>query len=261
VLRGLDRIVFRGVLSRLLYPEGLAAFLNRQGCLLKDFGHFVQETTGALRSLAAAAALRLGRPVHYLESSSVSKEEVARKSFEESPVKKGLVGLLSCVEPCMTWQVFRSRENKTQELRRKWAKCLVEGRAVEDEVLALEPAAGGLDALLGEFEQGGDLARSIKREPVLVGDGNEEEVEQRLGPGESREEPVAHEAPIDPAEPVRGDRAPACRRDEALLDAGHAVTSSGRGRPSAPAAGASSCCAARGACRTRASCSSRRRCG
>jgi hypothetical protein len=124
VLRGFDRIVFRGCLSRLLYPEGVAAFLNRQGCLLKDFGHFVQETTGALRDLATAAALRLGRPVHYLESSSVSKEEVARKFFRESPVKKGLVCMLSCVEPCTTWQVFRSREKKSQELRRKWAKCL-----------------------------------------------------------------------------------------------------------------------------------------
>lgn len=96
VLRGFDRIVFRGTLSRLLYPEGVAAFLNRQGCLLKDFGHFVQATTGALRTLATSAAVGLGRPVHYLESSSVSKEEVARKFFEESPVKKGLWPRVRC---------------------------------------------------------------------------------------------------------------------------------------------------------------------
>jgi hypothetical protein len=94
VLRGFDRIVFRGCLSRLLYPEGVAAFLNRQGCLLKDFGHFVQETTGALRDLATAAALRLGRPVHYLESSSVSKACLSLRSRVEGSSVNSLLRAL-----------------------------------------------------------------------------------------------------------------------------------------------------------------------
>ena len=44
---------------------------------------------------------RLGRPSRYLESSRISKEEVARRFLAEHPIhRSGPICLLSAVEPC-----------------------------------------------------------------------------------------------------------------------------------------------------------------
>lgn len=124
VLKGLDRVLFRGHLSRLNFAEGVAGFLHGQGVLLKNFGAFVESLTTMIRDEALAVTEAIGRPVRYLESSTIRKEDVAKQIQAEHPVKAGLVCLLTCVEPCMTWQVFRSRQAKTQELRRRPGKCL-----------------------------------------------------------------------------------------------------------------------------------------
>lgn len=124
VLQGFDRLLFRGSLQRLCFPQGVASFLAGQGFLLKEFETFVRDFTGILRDVALASVMRLGRPTQYLESSAVRKEDVALSLLKEHPIDDGIVCLLSCVEPCMTWQVRRSRAEKTQELRRHLAKCL-----------------------------------------------------------------------------------------------------------------------------------------
>ena len=124
VLKGFDRLLFRGYLSRLNYPEGVESFLRNQGTLKKDFGVFAEGLTTMIREEVESTAKSLDRPTSYLHSSTVRKEDVARKLLKEHPVKTGLVCILSCVEPCMTWQVFRSKKEQTQELRRRPGKCL-----------------------------------------------------------------------------------------------------------------------------------------
>lgn len=124
VLRGFDRLLFRGHLMRLNYPAGIEAFLRCQGVLKKDFGQLAEQVTAMIRQEAESMAAACGRPTTYLESSTVRKEDVARRLHREHPVESGLVAVLSCVEPCMTWQMFRSKEAKTQELRRRTGKCL-----------------------------------------------------------------------------------------------------------------------------------------
>ena len=124
VLRGFDRLLFRGHLTRLNFAEGVEAFLRRQGVLKKDFGALAEQVTAMIRQEAESVAAAVGRPTTYLESSTVRKEDVARRLLREHPVESGLVAVLSCVEPCVTWQMFRSKEAKTQELRRRPGKCL-----------------------------------------------------------------------------------------------------------------------------------------
>ena len=125
VLHGFDRVLFRGNFLRLCFPEGVEIFLNRQGVLLKHFGSFMEQMTGMMRDAAVRIVTQLHRPpIKYLESSAVRKEEVAKAILREHPVTDGLVCVLSCVEPCTTWQVFRSREHKTQTLQRRRSKCL-----------------------------------------------------------------------------------------------------------------------------------------
>jgi hypothetical protein len=124
VLRGFDRLLFRGHLTRLNFAEGVESFLRHQGVLKKDFGGLAEQVTAMIREEAESVAAALGRPTTYLESSTVRKEDVARRLLREHPVESGLVAVLSCVEPCVTWQMFRSKEAKTQELRRRTGKCM-----------------------------------------------------------------------------------------------------------------------------------------
>lgn len=124
VLKGFDRLLFRGHLMRLNFAAGVEGFLRRQGALKTEFGALAEQVTTMLRDEASAIAAIVGRPSVYLQSSTVRKEDVARRLLREHPVDGGLVAVLTCVEPCMTWQMYRSKEDRTQELRRRTGKCL-----------------------------------------------------------------------------------------------------------------------------------------
>jgi hypothetical protein len=124
VLKGFDRLLFRGHLCRLNFAEGVESCLRRQGVLKRDFGKLVEQVTAMIRQQTESVVAMLRCPSKYLESSTVRKEDVAQRLLKEHPITGGLVCVLSCVEPCMTWQVFRSKQAKTQELRRRPGKCL-----------------------------------------------------------------------------------------------------------------------------------------
>jgi hypothetical protein len=125
VIQGLDRIVFRGWLGRLCHESGLLSFFASQKVLLKDFECFAKDLTTMLRDQAQAQAEKLGGMVQYLPSPDISKEGVALRCLKDRGISTGPICILSALEPCMTWQVRRSREHKhPQTLVRKPAKCL-----------------------------------------------------------------------------------------------------------------------------------------
>jgi len=62
--------------------------------------------------------------VHYLASSTLRKEDFARQIAAEEGIESGLVAVLSCVEPCRSYEIHRNRETKHLELRNSLLKCL-----------------------------------------------------------------------------------------------------------------------------------------
>ena len=124
VLSGFDRVVLRGTLRPLSVPEGMLNFLYRIGVLLKDFGDYIQQTTTRLKQASLAEAKQLNRPIQYLANSSEDKDKIARKIMESDKIEKGLICVLSSVEPCMSFQLSRNKEKKKLQLERKWRKCL-----------------------------------------------------------------------------------------------------------------------------------------
>ena len=124
VLRGFDRLIFRGYLRPLCHLGGMLGFLWHNRVLLKDFAHFAQETTARLKEASLAEAEALGRPVIYLESNRMSKEQAARNVFDQSPVERGLICIFKIVEPCTTYEIHRSREKQRLELRGHRGKCM-----------------------------------------------------------------------------------------------------------------------------------------
>jgi len=125
-LSGFDRLRFVGSLLRLSYVDGLAAFLAATGVLLKDFGDFMLKLSQRIKK--AGEQLALGTPsrcVHYLPSSSQSKEDFVRGlPAPAQPGPSGLIAVVSCVEPCRTYQIHRNPHTKHLELQPALRKCL-----------------------------------------------------------------------------------------------------------------------------------------
>ena len=125
VLSGFDRLIFRGHLMPLNHAGGVRGFLDSQQVLLKDFEKFAKAVTALVRDGAEQVVRAHRRPIHRLESNRVSKEDVARAILREQPIRSGPICLMPILEPCSTWQVWRSRERAhPQEVRRKSGKCL-----------------------------------------------------------------------------------------------------------------------------------------
>jgi len=82
-----------------------------------------QERTALLLESSLADAKRTGRPMVYLNSSRLSKEEEARKIAERDQIRAGLICVFKCVEPCWTFEVHRNRARKMLELQGKQGKC------------------------------------------------------------------------------------------------------------------------------------------
>jgi hypothetical protein len=124
VLSGFDRLVFRGTLRRIAYPFGLQGYLWANQVLLKDFGAHAKEASERVKSGALEAMESAGRPVQYLTSSRMDKEQVARGIAAKDHIEQGPVCALTCVEPCYGYDVYRNRETKQLDLVQRSRKCL-----------------------------------------------------------------------------------------------------------------------------------------
>jgi hypothetical protein len=123
-LSGFDRLVFRGTLRRLSFVDGLMSLLWKRQVLLKDFGAYAEAVTERLKAASLEEARRAGRPEIYLGSSRTNKEEVALGVAARDGIQEGLIAVVSCVEPCQTFEVYRCRDSKRLELQPRVRKCL-----------------------------------------------------------------------------------------------------------------------------------------
>lgn len=124
VLCGFDRLVFRGSLLPLIIEGGMYTFLKRAAVRLLDFRPFVMTISERLKEASLAQAVRHDRPIRYLESSSIKKEDLARSLLAERPIKEGLICVLKSLEPCMSFEYHRSPDPKERGLKRRSSKCL-----------------------------------------------------------------------------------------------------------------------------------------
>jgi hypothetical protein len=69
-------------------------------------------------------AKRLGRPIQYLPSSKTDKKSLAEQIAARDGIEEGLICVLSCVEPCQSFDVGPNPEKKQLELKHRLRKCL-----------------------------------------------------------------------------------------------------------------------------------------
>jgi hypothetical protein len=124
VLSGFDRLMFRGHVRQLSYPGGMHCYCNYNGVKLTEFKAHAQRQTDRLVEASQAEAQLLGRPVQYLASPKLRKEDLARKIAERDGISDGLVAVFSCVEPCSSFTLRGNGGTKKLEFRPEVRKCL-----------------------------------------------------------------------------------------------------------------------------------------
>lgn len=95
VLSGFDRLVFRGRLRQLCYPDGLRAFLNSAGVLLKHFGGYAEDITDRLKQASLQQARQEKRPVRYLASSKIRKVPRTHRYMVSEKGRRAITALLA----------------------------------------------------------------------------------------------------------------------------------------------------------------------
>ena len=83
---------------------------------MTGFKPFALELTGRLKASVEQVAAAAGRSVKYLASSVLSKEDLVQELLAREKISEGLVCVLSCVEPCRSFDVYRDRQKKWIDL-------------------------------------------------------------------------------------------------------------------------------------------------
>lgn len=124
VLRGFDRLRLAGTFRALYHPPVMEKYIQKTGFLLKDFKQLMLQITGQIKTATQQIARQTGRPLTYLSSSQVRKEQVARQIAQKDGISSGLIAVLSCVEPCRTYTVGGNPQTKMLEAQLGLGKCL-----------------------------------------------------------------------------------------------------------------------------------------
>lgn len=125
ILSGFDRIVFRGTLRRISFPDGMKSYLDQNHVLLKHFGDHAQSVTKRIREASERSARESGRPLQYLPSSRTRKEACAQRMLKSHPLSKGLIGIVSSLEVGPGFEIHRNREARLLQIQYRLRKCLV----------------------------------------------------------------------------------------------------------------------------------------
>jgi hypothetical protein len=124
VISGADRLVIRGSLRSIQYGFGMMGYLWHKQVPLTGFGKHAEQLTKQIKEASLAEAGRLQRPVQYLTSSKVDKKTLAEQIALRDGVENGLICVLSCVEPCLSFEVGPNAVKKKLELKHRLRKCL-----------------------------------------------------------------------------------------------------------------------------------------
>jgi hypothetical protein len=91
---------------------------------LKDFKEWAKGITDRLRRTTEQVAKDHGRPLVYMPKASASKEDCARRIAARDGIREGLICILSALEPCWSYTIYRNRKTRWLELYPGPGKCL-----------------------------------------------------------------------------------------------------------------------------------------
>jgi hypothetical protein len=124
VLSGFDRLFFRGSLRNLCYVGGLQHYLWVNRVKFKEFKEHSQSVTAQLIAASETLAEQSGRPTIYLRSPKTDKEALAKRIAARDRIYSGLIAVFTSVEPCMSFEIRKSRVTRKLEIHYLQRKCL-----------------------------------------------------------------------------------------------------------------------------------------
>lgn len=124
MIKGFDRIVFKGQIRPILYAAGMQLFLKTQGILNKDYKDWVMtQSKGIIESANEYSRNNCGCDIKYIPSCNDRKEEIAHVQQQKSGIKNGLIGVWSCVESCTTFRSTYDSSAGYPQLRSENSRC------------------------------------------------------------------------------------------------------------------------------------------
>ena len=124
IISGFDRVRLQGTLRIFYREQTMDNYLRNLGVLHKDFKAHLCGITQCVREAASLVAKAALTQVRYLCSSALNKERYVAQLLRDNPVREGLITVLSAVEPCRTWFMRGSREDKKLHFTLGQGKCL-----------------------------------------------------------------------------------------------------------------------------------------
>lgn len=118
-----DRMIINGYSRPFLSEQMRSGTFCQLDVLYKDFMDYFKKITETLTSHIKDSAFLLGRPVIYLSSSSICKEDEAKAVLQSSPVDDGLIYVLKTLESCKTAKVYGSDQGRLV-VKSTSTKCL-----------------------------------------------------------------------------------------------------------------------------------------
>ena len=86
VLSTFDRMIFKGHILPFFQKSQRHWYLFQEKVLFKDFKNYAQKTSERVKEHMEEIARKETRPVIYLDSSRISKEDIARKAQEKDTI-------------------------------------------------------------------------------------------------------------------------------------------------------------------------------
>lgn len=123
VLSGFDRIIIHDYSRQLNNCRQFLYYMIQNNCKLVDFNNFAEEHTQSLCHHIDNIVKNENRSSQFVMSSKISKDELARHLYNESPVDSGPICSISAMEVCDTMTVKGNKKTEKLEVSRHSTKC------------------------------------------------------------------------------------------------------------------------------------------
>jgi len=124
LIKGFDRIVFKGFLRPIMFSAGMQLFLKTHGILNKDYKSFItSQSEKIIESANCYSKEHCGSEIRYISSCNIRKEDLVHEHQRKSGIKHGLVGIWSCVESCSTFRARYDASLKYPQIKSEQSRC------------------------------------------------------------------------------------------------------------------------------------------
>jgi len=114
ILSGFDRLLFGAAPGFIRYAGGLEKFLSANHVCYSELDQFYQKLTDRIVAHGKRLAEEKGRPYLFLQSPKEDKRELAELIRKRDHVDKGLICVLSSIEPCQSFSIRKDGHGKFQ---------------------------------------------------------------------------------------------------------------------------------------------------